>query len=67
MMRAFSWRQRQFLRIICGNMCSKCGSPLGNDFHADHVIAWSKGGPTLTKNGQALCPTCNLKKGATCD
>lgn len=67
MKRFFTWRQRQFLRIISGNMCAKCGSRLGDNFHADHVLAWAKSGPTVTNNGQALCPTCNLKKGASRD
>ncbi|HCJ22030.1 MAG TPA: hypothetical protein DHV64_11005 [Erythrobacter sp.] len=62
--RNFTWRQRQFLRIISGNRCAICGDPLGKVFHADHVIAWTNGGPTITKNGQALCPPCNLTKGA---
>lgn len=33
-------------------------------FHADHIQPFSKGGPTITDNGQALCQTCNLKKGS---
>ncbi len=41
----------------------KCGTPLGGDFHADHVRAFSKGGTTTTNNGQALCKACNLQKG----
>lgn len=41
----------------------KCGAFLGKDFHADHVIAFSNGGATVTNNGQALCRTCNLRKG----
>lgn len=64
MNRAFTWRQRKFLQIIAGNMCQRCGEPLTHGFHADHVEAWSKGGATLNLNGQALCPPCNLRKGA---
>lgn len=45
-------------------VCEECGSPLGEDWHADHVIPWSRGGPTTTDNGRALCPACNLRKGA---
>ena len=33
-------------------------------FHADHVVAFAKGGTTVTSNGQALCAACNLRKGA---
>jgi superfamily II DNA or RNA helicase len=32
--------------------------------HGDHVIAWSEGGATELDNLQALCASCNLKKGA---
>ena len=42
-----------------------CGEPLDPSFHADHIFPYSKGGLTVTSNGQALCPTCNLKKGST--
>jgi 5-methylcytosine-specific restriction endonuclease McrA len=41
-----------------------CNKSLANSFHADHVFAFSKGGETTTINGQALCATCNLKKGS---
>jgi len=29
---------------------------------ADHVYAWSKGGPTIVSNGQALCKAHNRRK-----
>ena len=29
---------------------------------ADHVIPWSKGGPTTIENGQMLCKRHNLEK-----
>lgn len=45
-------------------MCENCGQPLTGAFHADHVLAYSKGGWTVTNNGQALCAPCNLRKGA---
>ncbi len=41
-----------------------CNKSLDKSFHADHVFAFSKGGETTTSNGQALCATCNLKKGS---
>ena len=40
-----------------------CGVELGDDWHADHIVPLSKGGPTTIDNGQALCATCNIKKG----
>ncbi|AQA18340.1 hypothetical protein BST95_08950 [Halioglobus japonicus] len=64
MNRRFSKRQRQILAWIAGGKCSSCEKPLDQQFHADHVVAYSKGGTTTTDNGQALCATCNLRKGA---
>jgi transposase len=32
------------------------------DIHFDHIIPWSKGGPTEENNIQLLCGTCNRKK-----
>ncbi|WP_415355721.1 HNH endonuclease [Halioglobus sp. Uisw_031] len=64
MSRLFSKRQRRILAWIAGGHCNKCGKPLANGFHADHVVAHSKGGKTITRNGQALCAPCNLRKGS---
>jgi len=41
-----------------------CGEKLDNSFHADHVVPYSRGGMTVTNNGQALCRSCNCSKGA---
>ncbi|MCY3581783.1 MAG: DUF262 domain-containing protein [Chloroflexi bacterium] len=35
-----------------------------SEFHADHIEPWIKGGETKPWNGQVLCSTCNLAKGA---
>lgn len=32
---------------------------------ADHIYPWSKGGPTIVSNGQALCRSHNVGKGST--
>ncbi|MCE8527899.1 HNH endonuclease [Ruegeria pomeroyi] len=53
--------------MLAGNLCQICGEVLDAGFHADHVRAHSRGGPTTLANGQALCATCNLKKGASND
>jgi Homing endonuclease associated repeat/HNH endonuclease len=46
--------------------CRSCGaSPARNpdiELHVDHIIPWSKGGETETKNLQTLCSTCNFGK-----
>jgi len=63
MKRLFDSKQRSILAWVAGGNCSSCKSRLGKNFHADHVLAYSKGGKTITKNGQALCQKCNLSKG----
>ena len=62
--RRFTQRQRRYLNILSGGLCASCGVPLNGNFHADHVSPYSKGGSTTLQNGQALCPECNLSKGA---
>ena len=44
--------------------CESCGVELPENWHADHVVPWSEGGPTDAANVQALCPACNLSKGS---
>jgi hypothetical protein len=44
-------------------VCRSCGMPVAdNDIHFDHIIPWSKGGPTEESNIQLLCGACNRKK-----
>lgn len=64
MRRLFGKRQRRILAWQAAGRCVRCGQVLDEHFHADHVIAYSKGGKTVTRNGQALCPTCNMSKGS---
>ena len=65
--RAFSETQRVEIYNRANGLCQSCKSPAGTDLginvHFDHVMPWSKGGPTTVDNGQLLCPTCNLRKG----
>lgn len=64
--RSFTAMQRIELFSRSNGECQKCGAPITlTDFHADHVIPWSKGGKTTLANGQALCRPCNLNKSAT--
>ena len=47
-----------------GHRCLSCGRydlPL----ELDHVRPFSHGGPTIARNLQALCKSCNCRKGAT--
>lgn len=43
--------------------CQSCKRTVSEfDWHADHVVAWIRGGKTTLDNGQVLCVKCNLKK-----
>lgn len=61
--RRFNSRERAALYLLAGGKCSICGVDLEAGWHADHVMPWIRHGQTDVINGQALCPTCNLKKG----
>lgn len=47
-----------------GGRCACCGSPLGNDYHMDHIIPLARGGANVDENIQLLTARCNLRKGA---
>jgi 5-methylcytosine-specific restriction endonuclease McrA len=64
MSRLFNKRQRLMMLFRQAGRCAACSNRLSAGFHADHVKPYSKGGQTVIQNGQALCPMCNLKKGA---
>jgi len=51
------------LAFLGGGRCAECGCRLSKGFHADHVHPFARGGRTILRNGQALCPGCNLSKG----
>jgi hypothetical protein len=62
--RFFSEEQRLAIFRKNKGICQKCKVNCDDsDFHADHIEAHSKGGKTNVKNGQVLCPKCNLAKG----
>jgi len=46
--------------------CCACGRTPAVDpsceLHIDHIVPWSKGGPTIEENLQTLCEQCNLGK-----
>ena len=63
MKRFFNKKQRLALAKDSNWKCSICNTTLSNNFHADHIIPFSLGGATDVSNGQALCGSCNLKKG----
>lgn len=66
--RTFGARQKAIVANRAGGRCEhkhplwiRCLKP---GTHADHVIPWSKGGPTTAFNGQWLCRRHNLRKSA---
>lgn len=73
--RRFSDRERDALYLAADGCCQcpgcgacspgPCRAPLEAGWHADHVQPYSRQGETDVINGQALCPPCNLKKGAS--
>jgi len=64
MKRYFNKRQRMIMAIRAGGACERFRNSIRCGFHADHIRPFSQGGVTTLNNGQALCPACNLKKGA---
>ena len=48
-----------------GRICVLCERAIPFDLmHGDHIHPWSKGGSTSIDNCQALCGSCNLRKGS---
>ena len=62
--RRFPRLDRVALFLAAHGRCATCGEPLQPGWHGDHVEPVSAGGATEPANGQALCPRCNLEKGA---
>lgn len=60
-----SKRLRALLWIAADGKCQSCGRPLPDDWHADHIVPYIVRGRTNVHEMQALCPTCNLRKGAS--
>lgn len=61
--RRFNDRERAALYLAADGRCMRCAEELRPGWHADHEVAYSRGGKTDVLNGQALCPRCNLLKG----
>lgn len=62
--RRFNATERAALYLAADGRCTGCGVQLQPGWHSDHVTPHSRDGVTDVVNGQALCPDCNLKKGA---
>ncbi|MEZ0070090.1 superfamily II DNA or RNA helicase [Streptacidiphilus sp. MAP12-20] len=49
-----------------GCVCKICRRAVPFDLmQGDHVVPWSRGGRTSIENLQAICGSCNLRKGST--
>ncbi len=65
--RSFKFEARRIVLQRAGGACEaaafivwgRCGDPA---VEVDHVYPWSKGGPTVVSNGQALCRGHNRSK-----
>ncbi len=57
-------REIQFKVLKRDNqICQICGKNVfDDDIHFDHIIPWSKGGPTEVSNIRLLCSDCNLHR-----
>lgn len=63
--RTFTRREIRLAWELQGEVCKLCGRAIPFDLmHGDHIEPWSQGGPTTTANLQALCGSCNLRKGS---
>ena len=61
--RTFTTLQRIEIFGHSEGRCQSCDAEITlSNFHADHVIPWSRGGKTSLSNAQALCQPCNLAK-----
>ena len=61
--RAFDERTKHEKYEQQNHECAICGNVYEYDeMHADHIVAWSKGGHTTPDNCQMLCRDCNLLK-----
>jgi 5-methylcytosine-specific restriction endonuclease McrA len=56
-LRAALWRHAE-------GLCQQCGNPLPPIWHADHTQPFCDTGRTNVHEMQALCPSCNTRKGA---
>jgi len=73
--RDFNQAQREEIFSRSSGVCqfirqdgNRCPNPISASyFHADHIRAHSRGGPTSVENGRALCRGCNLSIGNNAD
>ena len=64
MRRRFNKHERLALFLAADGRSAISDEPLGEDWQADHVVPFSRGGPTNVTNGQAITASENRRKGA---
>jgi len=69
-LRAFTHEQRMAVWRRDGGVCQvklKCDGVKCDweNWDADHIVPWSRGGKTTVANGQVACQPCNAAKGDT--
>lgn len=57
--------ERNALFLAAGGKCQMCARELPENWHADHIEPFCETGRTNVHEMQALCPSCNLKKGTS--
>jgi hypothetical protein len=63
--RGFTTEQKVAIWRRDDGICQNCKEKVAfEEMHADHVKPHSRGGRTTVDNGQTLCASCNLSKGA---
>ena len=63
--RQFDKRMKETVYERQQGICPYCKKHFKlEEMHADHIVAWSKGGKTTAENCQLLCSACNLRKSA---
>jgi len=63
--RTFTEEQRVTIFRRYNGICQSCKKEIKwDEFQADHIVPFSKGGKTTVANGQLLCTTCNIAKRA---
>ena len=56
-------KKRNALYAAAEGRCQHCGKELGEVWHANHVEPWIVTGRTNVYEMEALCPSCNTRKG----